>query len=247
MPINFSNSKKLQVTNWFYETDENNNEVSLLTLIKLLKRKVPGAKFSNVLLAGLSKSLNDYFTKRKLLVPDDLTVVIPARMSYEEQQLHLSNKFSVGFVTLPIKNLKSFCDQESEMYDRIENVKKYSDTLLLLPDYQINYWMMTVVAAILPENLIKTAMNSKHSTMAVSNLPGPQSAIKINNFEFKNIGFFLPNIGQTAIGITILSYNQKLHFGIMADTNAIATEEELGEILYGMVDEIKSMGENLLN
>lgn len=211
----------------------------MLTTVKLLKRRFSGARFSNILLAALSKSLKDFFERKSYDIPKDMTVVIPARLcnSYEDHQLRLENRFSVALQTLPI--------DIQEANDRVQKVKHYSDVVVSSPDYLVNFWMMSIVTGIFPDYILKVIMNSKHSTMAISNLPGPNFAIKINGHEFENVGFFLPNIGRTACGITILSYNDKLHFGIMADENAIANEEDLGEILNGMVRELKAMTKNI--
>lgn len=207
----------------------------MLAVVKLLKRQFDGGRFSNILLAALSKSLKDFCEKRHLDVPKEMTVVIPARLqnSREDPQLKMENKFSVALQTLPIDT--------QTIGDRISKIRRFSDVVVASPDYIINFWMMTVVSAIFPDWILKVIMNSKHATMAVSNLPGPSSSIKINGHEFENVGFFIPNIGQTAVGVTILSYNNKLHFGIMADEAAIKNEEDLGEILQGMKREIEVM------
>lgn len=169
-----------------------------------------------------------------------MTVVIPARLynMQEDPRLEMQNKFSVALQTLPIDVKK--------IDDRIMKIKQYSEIVNASPDYLVNFWMMSIVGAVFPERILKVILNSKHSTMAVSNLPGPNFAIKINGHEFENVGFFLPNIGQTACGITILSYNNRLHFGIMADEAAIGNEDDLGEVLEGMVREIEVMMKNVL-
>lgn len=209
--------------------------------MKLLKRKFDGARFSNILLAALTKSLRDFMTRKNYETPNDMTVVIPARLysTCEDPQLRLENRFSVALQTLPFGDLMA--------KERVMKIKEYSDAVNASPDYLVNYWIMSLVSAVFPEWVLKVIMNSKHCTLAVSNLPGPNFTIKINGFEFENVGFFLPNIGQTACGITILSYDNKLHFGIMTDENSIASNEELGEILDGMVKEIESMTETTLN
>jgi hypothetical protein len=213
----------------------------MLTLVKLLKRQFPGSRFSNILLAALSKSLRNFFEHKKYEIPKDMTVVIPARLCNIKEDLSslkLENKFSVALQTLPIEN--------GQANDRIDKVKKYSDIVVASPDYQINYFMMSVVSAIFPDWILKVILNSKHATMAISNLPGPNFTIKINKLQFDSVGFFIPNIGQTAVGLTILSYDNKLHFGMMSDEAAIETEEDLGKILNGMVAELYEMAENLL-
>lgn len=179
--------------------------------------------------------------RKNFPIPKDMTVVVPARLysTCEDPQLRLENKFSVALMTLPIEEMK--------VKERIMRIKEHSDEVNASADYLVNYWMMTLVSAVFPEWVLKVIMNSKHCTLAVSNLPGPNFTIKINGHEFENVGFFLPNIGQTACGVTILSYNNKLHFGIMTDENAIGSGEELGEILDGMVGEIEKMTKTILN
>lgn len=210
----------------------------LLTLVKLLKMKFPGSRFSNILLAALSKSLRDYFIHKNVDVPKDMTVVIPARVCHESPALKLQNKFSVALQTIPI--------DVSKTNDRVERVRRNSDIVVSAPDYHINYFLMSVVAGIFPDWVLKILINSKHATMAVSNLPGPNFSLKINGYAFDSVGFFIPNVGQTACGITILSYNNKLHFGAMADENSVGTVEDLGMILNGMVNELHEMAKNIL-
>lgn len=214
------------------------NSPTLLTIVKHLKQQYDGGRFSNILLAALSKSLKDFFVRKNLDVPKEMTVVLPARLySFgEDPELKLENKFSVALQNLPIN--------AQGTTDRIQKIKRYSEIVNSSPDYVVNYWMMSVVAGIFPDWILKVILNSKHATMVISNLPGPNFTIKINKFELENVGFFIPNLGQTACGITVLSYNNKLHFGIMADETAISSEEELGNILEGMIREIHAMAEN---
>lgn len=174
-------------------------------------------------------------------MPKEMTVVIPARLYNAKEDLSslkMENKFSVALQTLPI--------DINQAYDRVDKVKMYSDMVVASPDYQINYFMMSVVAAIFPDTILKVILNSKHATMAVSNLPGPNFTIKINGLIFNSVGFFIPNIGQTAVGLTILSYDNKLHFGMMSDETAIDSEEDLGIIINGLISELYEMAEKLL-
>jgi hypothetical protein len=167
-----------------------------------------------------------------------MTVVIPARVCHESPTLKLQNKFSVAMQTIPI--------DVSRTTDRVERVRRNSQVVIDSPDYQINYFLMSVVAGIFPDWMLKMIINSKHATMAVSNLPGPNFSLKINGFAFESVGFFIPNVGQTACGITILSYNNKLHFGAIADENSVESVEDLGMILNGMVNELHDMAEKIL-
>lgn len=152
--------------------------------------------------------------------------------------LKLENKFSVALQTLPIDIKHSD--------ERLNKIKSDGDVFAASPDYQINYFMMFVVAAILPDWILKKLIISRHATIACSNLPGPNFPIKIDGYKFENVGFFIPNVDTTALGLTILSYDDKLHFGIIADQAAISNKKDLEFILKGMINEICHMGERLL-
>lgn len=169
-----------------------------------------------------------------------MSIVIPARLqnSWEEPELKIENKFSVALQTLPIGETRT-------TGDRISKIKQYSNIAVASPDYLVNHWIMTIVTAIFPEWVLRVIMQSNHATVAMSNLPGPNFTIKIKGYELENVGFLIPTVGLTAVGITVLSYNNKLHLGITSDEAAIDNEDDLGEILQGMKREIEIMAKSI--
>jgi hypothetical protein len=148
----------------------------------------------------------------------------------------------VALQTLPITHGLIANERAPHLRRRIEAVKRHSDSLRSAPDYMVNYWIMSYVAKVFPVPVMQKIMTSAHSTLAVSNLPGPQQTSKIRGHELKNLSFWIPNIGTTAIGLTLLTYGGRLQLGILADKAVIATEEDAHAILTGIVEEIKRMG-----
>lgn len=110
---------------------------------------------------------------------------------------------------------------------------------------QINYWIMSKMTCLFPETILRKILKSAHSTLAISNLPGPQQMPRIQGRELKNLCFFIPNLGTTAVGITLLTYGGKLQLGILADRAVIRTEDEAHSILRGTIEEIERMGQLL--
>lgn len=202
-----------KVVNWVHEGSLN---FPLLDTIKQIKQRVPGARFSDVLSTILSKSLSKYFKNHGQPIPEKITMVVPARMERESPNLSLKNRFSVAMRPLPLKTEETI-NPITNFYQTILNMKVFSDILATSPDYQVNYWIMSFVAELLPDHIFAKLMQSSHSTLAFSNLPGPQERVEIKGYPLERIGFFLPNFGQTTVGITILSYGGQLQLGIMAD------------------------------
>lgn len=224
-----------QKVNWIYESSSN---AKLLAAVKTAKTNFKGARFGNILLAALSRSLKDFLEnleKRKLEIPEDITVVLPARLLIEKDysERDLLNRFSVGVQSVPID-----VEKTSEL---VQKIKENFDDLMASPDYIINYWLMSKVFQLVPARVIKQIIKMNHSTMVVSNLPGPDFPISINGHTLEDIGFFIPNLGQTAIGVTVFSYDNKLNIGMLTDDAAIETEDDIGCILNGMVREIEAI------
>lgn len=91
---------------------------------------------------------------------------------------------------------------------------------------------MSFLSGLLPDVLLRPMASSAHSTLAISNLPGPTGPIMFQNFNVDKLTFWLPNRGTTGMGISLFSYNDYLHLGIIADENLISNDEDLNSILF---------------
>lgn len=168
-------------------------------------------------------------------MPEDITVVLPARLFIEKDysDRDLLNRFSVGVQSVPIG--------VENTHELVQKIKENSDSLMASSEYVINFWLMSKVFQLVPARVIRFIIKKNHSTMVVSNIPGPDFPISINGHTLEDIGFFVPNLGQTGIGVTVISYDNKLNIGMLADEAAIKTEDDIGCILHGMVREIEAI------
>lgn len=234
-----------KVVSWIHE--EHHETSQWVNIIKRTKRLLPGTRFSDVFLTALSASLENYFTTLNGNSPKSLTVVLPARIEKESPHLELHNRFSVALQTLPIQSGIQLDDlnRHFKLTKRILAVKRFSDTLRSSSDYMINYWIISKMSSLFPDGILRKILKSAHSTMAFSNLPGPQQMPRIQGRELNNLCFFIPNLGTTAVGITLLTYGGKIQLGILADRAVIHSEEDAHRILQGVVEEIERMGKLL--
>lgn len=107
--------------------------------------------------------------------------------------------------------------------------------------FQVNYWIMSFLTELLPENMLYAFTESVHSTIVVSNLPGPQTITCVSGYRISNMTFWVPHRGSTGIGISILSYGYRLQLGLIADRAVISNQCDAQRILDGAVDEIRHM------
>ncbi|XP_058830300.1 uncharacterized protein LOC131689316 [Topomyia yanbarensis] len=234
-----------KVVSWIHEEETSNTR--WVRVIKRIKHLVPGARFSDTFLTALSSSLQKYFVRKQGSIPNNITVVLPTRIEQELPQLKLHNRFSAALQTLPIRAGIQLDDPNrlQNHLSRLTQIKQHSDNLRSSPDYLINYWIMTSLACLFPDTVLRKKLTSAHSTLAISNLPGPQQKPRINGHELKNISFWIPNIGQTAVGLALLTYGGKLQLGILADRAVIQSEAEAHSILVDTINEIELMGQIL--
>lgn len=87
--------------------------------------------------------------------------------------------------------------------------------------------------------MLAALVDSVHSTVEFSNLPGPEVITCINGYEIGNITFWVPHRGSTGFGLSILSYGQKLQFGLIVDCAVIPECEMAQRVLDRMVDEMR--------
>jgi hypothetical protein len=193
---------------------------------------------SNILFAAISTSLKKYFEIKSMEIPKNMTIVVPSRMNQPQVKLKLENEYSVGMQDVPI-NIEDY-------RRKIELIKSYSDSSKLYPEYFTNYWSLKLISTLLPEHILKKILISQHATLTFSNLPGPTSPIKIDDFTLEKFCFLLPNVDLTACGMTLLTYQNKISLGIMADESAISCEEDLNLILKGFVKAIEEMKDQFL-
>ena len=56
----------------------------------------------------------------------------------------------------------------------------------------------------------------------LTNVPGPQQPIYLAGSKMKEMMFWVPQNGSVGLGISILSYNGKVFFGLIADRRLVA-------------------------
>ncbi|XP_063215850.1 uncharacterized protein LOC134527258 [Bacillus rossius redtenbacheri] len=156
-----------------------------------------------------------------------------------------SNQFSVALMALPISqpSMCAFKDLvKSYSYEaRLRAVCAQSELVRNSVDYRINYWLMKVVAALLPVPLLRPVLSSTQSTLVVSNVKGPSENIYIAGYKLGDMVFWVPNRGTTGLGISLLGYAGSLQLGLVADQTLVPTHHEANFILHSVVSELRRM------
>lgn len=127
-------------------------------------------------------------------VPDALTTILPIRMAMPDENLTLDNKFSVALLRICISNANRQIIEpngDSQFFKRLQDITRANNELRKSSDILLNFWFIKYLSALLPVKILKALLLS-HSTMAFSNMCGPEK-VRILNNSLSNIAFWIPN------------------------------------------------------
>jgi len=74
-----------------------------------------------------------------------------------------------------------------------------------------------------PQGLQELALElfSRKASAVATNVPGPQQPLYLAGCQLRERMFWVPQTGSIGIGVSILSYNCRVHFGLIADAKLI--------------------------
>jgi hypothetical protein len=70
-------------------------------------------------------------------------------------------------------------------------------------------------------------MFSRKATTVATNVPGPKRPLYLAGVEVKELMFWVPQNGSVGMGVSILSYNGRVHFGLIADQRRVADPDAI--------------------
>ena len=65
------------------------------------------------------------------------------------------------------------------------------------------------------------------ATAVMTNVPGPRQPLYLAGSEVKQVMFWVPQSGNIGMGVSILSFNGKVHFGLITDAALMPDPEAI--------------------
>lgn len=177
--------------------------------------KALGCTINDVLLSTAAGAIGAYLRDQGDEISNlEIRASVPVNLRSAEETETLGNHFGIVFVTLPIGI--------SAPLERLFKVHEHMKTLK--DSYQpiVSFGVLSALGMVpgLFEQPVLNLFSSKAS-LVVSNVPGPQYPLYFGGREVSQILFWVPQNGQIGVGVSILSYNNQVQFGIIADRNLI--------------------------
>ncbi|WP_368563589.1 wax ester/triacylglycerol synthase family O-acyltransferase [Pseudoxanthomonas sp. UTMC 1351] len=170
---------------------------------------------NDVLMAAAAGALRSYMLERGEDI-DGITLraTVPVNLRPLEHAKKLGNHFGLVFLDLPVG--------EENPIRRLERVAECMNNLKNSRQAIVAFGLLAALG-MAPAALQGVALElfSRKATAVATNVPGPQQPLYMGGCRMREMMFWVPQTGSIGIGISILSYNNQVHFGLIADAKLI--------------------------
>ncbi len=193
-----------------------------LDTVKALARAA-GATVNDVLISSLAGAIRNYF----ILHGQDpagrrIRVTVPVNLRPLHHARELGNHFGLVFLELPIDEANPL-RRLKLVHEEMQRLKSSRQALVSL-----GLLSMLGMAPHAVQNMLLEQFSQKASAV-LTNVPGPQVPLYLAGCGIRKVMFWVPQNGSIGVGLSILSYNNKVEFGLIADKNLIARPQEVIE------------------
>jgi len=176
---------------------------------------------NDILLACAAGALRGYLIE-KGENPDGLTIraTVPVNLRPLEHAKKLGNHFGLVFLNLPIG--------EDNPLRRLELVAQNMRELKRSRQAIVAFGLLAALG-MGPSVLQGPALEmfSRKASTVATNVPGPQMPLYFAGAKISDQMFWVPQTGSIGMGISILSYNGRVHFGLITDAKLVPDPENI--------------------
>ena len=194
--------------------------------------KAHGCSVNDVLLATAAGALRDYLERQgDASVDVEIRAVVPVNLRPIEKAGELGNQFGLVFVDLPI-GIEDPMERMFLVKQRMGELKDSSQPI-------VAFVLLSAVGLgpkILQDQI--GALIGRNATAVMTNVPGPQKPLYFAGREIDEIDFWVPQSGGIGMGLSILTYNGKVQFGLITDAGLVPDPEN---IINNFADEFEKL------
>lgn len=194
--------------------------------------KALGCTVNDVLLACAAGALRGHLVDADQAA-DGLTIraTVPVNLRPLEHAKKLGNHFGLVFLDLPIG--------EANPVRRLERVAANMRELKRSRQAALTFGLLAAVG-MAPVAVQRAALElfSRKATAVATNVPGPQMPLYLAGARVRELMFWVPQNGSIGMGISILSYNGNVHFGLIVDAKLVADPESVVKRFAGEFEKL---------
>ena len=181
--------------------------------------KALGCTVNDVLMAAAAGALRGYMMEQGEDV-DGLTIraTVPVNLRPLEHAKKLGNHFGLVFLELPVG--------EPNPLRRLERVADCMQQLKSSRQAIVAFGLLAALGMTpAPVQRVALELFSRKATTVATNVPGPQMPLYMAGSRISDLMFWVPQTGSIGLGVSILSYNGEVHFGLISDAKLVRDPE----------------------
>jgi WS/DGAT/MGAT family acyltransferase len=183
--------------------------------------KVLDCSVNDVLLATVAGALGRYLAEKGDRTDGlELRAMVPVNLRAEEAEIRLGNRFGLVTLLLPI----GIANPLARLYEVHHRMKA------LKGSYQAGIaFALLGLAGLAPKAIQQQMLDllANKATAVMTNVPGPQTQRYMARAPLKQIMFGVPQSGDIGMGVSILSYNGGVQFGLITDAARVPDPENV--------------------
>ena len=183
--------------------------------------KALGCSVNDVLLACVAGALREYLSARGETVDGvEMRAMVPVNLRRPDDETSLGNKFGLVPMVLPV-GIAHPVERVLEVRRRMDELKGGYTAVIAMA--------ILGVSGLMPRLLQKQVLDlfGSKTTAVMTNVPGPQTPLYLAGAAVQQIMFWVPQSGDVAVGVSILSYNGGVQFGLVTDKAMCAEPQKI--------------------
>ena len=189
-------------------------------------KNTTGGTVNDVLVSAMTGGLRRYMISNGDVVDGlNFRAAIPVNLRKQDEMDTLGNKFGLVFLSLPV-GIADPLERLMEVRQRMNELKDSSEAIVSFGILQA----LGVSPAEVQSTIVK--LFAMKATAVLTNVPGPRMPLYLAGQPIEDIMFWVPQSGRVALGISILSYNNKVYLGVVTDKGLVPDPESIIEGFY---------------
>jgi WS/DGAT/MGAT family acyltransferase len=193
-----------------------------------------GCTINDVLTAAVAGAFGSYLRDAGVDISGmSVRALVPVNLRPPGEAAGLGNQFGLVFMPLPI-GIANPVDRSYAVHAQMQTLRQSPQPLMSM--------VLLAVLGLGPKTLQQPAVDllSNKATLVMSNVPGPRVPMKLCGVAIDEVLFWVPQSGNIGVGVSVLTYNDRIHFGLIADRNLIAEPQRVADEFERQVRDLVS-------
>jgi WS/DGAT/MGAT family acyltransferase len=183
--------------------------------------KALGCSINDVLLSMAAGALRGYLEDRGDKVEGlQIRAIVPVNLRPLSQAGNLGNHFGLVFLELPI-GIEHPLERLYAVRARMRSLKgSYQPLIALGLLSAVGYGPRALQDQV-------TQILGQSASAVMTNVPGPQHPLYFAGRRIEELDFWVPQSGGIGMGVSILSYNGRIQFGVITDVQLVPDPDRI--------------------